>query len=1193
MAIVATYDVYLIILSVAIAVIASYTALNLAGQVMVAQEGLGRNLWLAGGAIAMGIGIWSMHFIAMLAYKLPIPMTYDLSIVLVSITVVIVSCGRAFFIVSRKRKGKLQLLAGSIFMGLGIVAMHYTGMAAMQVEAIAQYNPKLVAFSVAIAICASLIALWLAFYLHAKTMLIGNMQKIGSAIVMGNAIAGMHYTAMAAVSFKPIGQLVVQPSHGMNNSLLAVGIGVATLVILILAVLASFAEQHISAAIARAEALRQSEERFRSLVQNASDIIAVVAADGSVCYTSPSIQQILGCAPEDWLGKKAVELVHSDEFVKVENLLTAALHCSAKSTIADELRLQHADGSWRDFEVVVNNLLAEPSVTGVVITCRDITERQQAGKALRQAEEKYRNIFENAVEGIFQTTADGRYISANPALISIYGYESFEELRTNLTEIGRQLYVDPNRRAEFIRLMQENGAVWGFESQAYRKDGSTIWIRENARAISDASGALLYYEGTVENITERKHVEEALRESQHMLQLVMDNIPQFIFWKDRNSVYLGCNRNFAEAAGVGSSENIVGKTDYDLPFKKEETDFFRATDRRIIQTGKPEYHIIEPLLRADGKQAWLDTNKIPLQDARGNVVGILGTFEDITERKQAEAELQKAKEAAEAANQAKSKFLAMMSHEIRTPLNAVIGMTTLLLHTQLNPEQRGFVQTIRYSSDALLAIINDILDLSKIEAGKLKLEQQPFELQTCVEQSLSLVAAQAAEKGLKLAYSIAPQTPNTIVGDATRLSQILLNLLSNAVKFTQAGEVTVAVTAQKVKGDSRRDALLTPGCSEVYELQFAVKDTGIGISPEQMEHLFQPFSQIDTSIARQHGGTGLGLAICKKLTKIMGGRIWVESQVDVGSTFYFTLVAQASPIQLNAPQLESKQVIPRLAQQLPLQILLAEDNRVNQQVTLLILEQLGYRADAVSNGLEVLESLRRQSYDVVLMDVQMPEMDGLSATRQIHQEQPPQQRPQIIAITAYATQDNWEQCLAAGMDDYISKPIQIANLVRALSQCRSVRAGVTIRENAEKTNKNYEGRFPLSACHPTLIDFSTPLESNVLDPKIVRSIRKIAGDKATKVIEQLIGHYFEEAPQLLQAMREAVNRGDSVALHQAAHALRSASATLGAKNLAQICKKLEATGNVDNTAGAVTDILEVEVAYEMVKQALQTECLRS
>lgn len=1185
----ATQDVNLVALSIAIAIFGSYITLDLASQVSLASGWIGR-LWLSGGAITLGISIWAMHFIAMLAYQLPIPIAYDFAIVSVSMAVAIASSGAGLFAIARQQPSqKLSSIVGATFTGFGIIGLHFTAMMSMRVAAIPFYDPKLVALSAIVAISCSGIALYLAFHSEVETPLAAGIRKISSALWLGTAIAGTHHLAMAAVSFHQTHRQVMQSSLTINNARLAVLVGIATLLILMLTLLASFFGQRAIAQRARAEALRQSEERFRSLVQNASDIIAVVADDGSVCYVSPSITQILGYAPEDWLGKKAIELVYSDELVKAESLLTVALYCSTTTIVTDELRLQHADGSWRDFEVAVNNLLDEPSVAGVVITCRDITQRQQVSKALRQAEEKYRNIFENAVEGIFQTTVDGRYISANPALIDIYGYGSFEELRMNLTDIGQQLYVDPHRRTEFVRLMQENGAVWGFESQVYCKDGSTIWIRENARAIADAGGAVIYYEGTVENITERKQVEEALRESQHMLQLVMDNIPQCVFWKNQDSIFLGCNRNFAEIVGVGCSENIVGKTDHDIPTKKEKADFYRRSDRQIMQTGIPEYHVIESLVRADGELALLDTNKIPLRDAKGNIVGILITFEDVTERQRTEAELQKAKEAAEAANQAKSKFLATMSHEIRTPLNAVVGMTTLLLHTQLDAEQRGFVQTIRHSSDALLTIINDILDLSKIEAGKLELEQQPFDLQTCVEQSLSLVAAQAAEKGLKLTYSIASQTPNTIVGDAARLSQVLLNLLSNAVKFTQAGEVTVAIAAQKVKSDSGKGVLPISNASEIYELQFAVKDTGIGISFEQMQHLFQSFSQLDVSITRQHGGTGLGLAICKRLTKVMGGRIWVESQVGIGSTFYFTLVAQASPMQLNAFQMELQQSIPRLAEQLPLQILLAEDNRVNQQVILLMLEQLGYRADAVSNGLEVLESLRRQFYDVVLMDIQMPEMDGLSATRQIHQELPPQQRPQIIAITAYATQDNWEECLAAGMDDYISKPIQIANLVRALSQCQPVRAGVAIGKDMEKISKNDEERLP-SAYHPARIESSAPVGGDALDRAILRSIRKLAGEKATKVIEQLVEHYVEEAPQLLQAMREAVNKGDAVALHQAAHALRSASATLGAKNLSQICKKLEAMGNVGDTTGALAFISEAEVVYETVKQTLLIEC---
>ncbi len=894
---IATYDVRLVVLSVVIAAIASYTALNLSGRVTLAQ-GIARNLWLAGGAIAMGIAIWSMHFIGMLAYQLPGPMVYDPSIVLVSMAVAIITSGTALLIVSRPRMSRHRLLGGGVFLGLGITFGHYTGMASMQLKATPLHDPKLVSLSIMIAISGSLLALWLAFYLRAPTTMLG-MCKIGSGIIMGNTIAGMHYTAMAAVSFKP-DQSVGQTSHAINNSMLGVGIGIAALVILTLAMTAFLFDQRLSIETARAEALRQSEERFRSLVQNASDIIAVVSADTIVCYVSLSVKRILGYETEDLLGKKAFELVHPDDLAKAEDLLAEILYYPA-SNITTEFRLQRADGQVRNFEVVINNLLAEPSVAGIVATCRDITQRK-----------------------------------------------------------------------------------------------------------------------------------------------------------------------------------------------------------------------------------W------------------------------AEEELQKAKEAAEAANLAKSNFLAVMSHEIRNPLNAVTGMTELLLSTKLSPKQQGFVQTIRHSSDALLTIINDILDFSKIESGKLELEQQPFELKTCIEVSLNLIASKAIEKGLKLTYQITPQTPEMIIGDAARLSQILVNLLSNAVKFTESGRISVSVTAHELESN---EATSTP--YPHYQIYFAVKDTGIGIPPQQMEHLFKSFSQVDASISRRYGGTGLGLAICKQLTEIMGGHIWAGSQVGQGSTFYFTLVAQSSHFQQPTPQVEFLAAIPRLVT-LPLRILLAEDNRVNQQVVLLILEQLGYRADVVGNGLQVLESLRRQSYDVVLMDVLMPEMDGLTTARQICQEWPPEKRPRIIAMTANAYRSNQEQCLAAGMDDYITKPIQTAQLVYALSQCR-----------IQTT---------------PYISYSSP--SNPINTQMLQSLRKMAGTKATEVLAQIIDIYFVEAPQLIQAMRTAVETGDAAALQQAAHTLRATSATLGAIPLSELCKDLEAMGDTGITEGAMTGVLQVEAIYETVKAALQMELQR-
>ncbi|HEY9779766.1 MAG TPA: ATP-binding protein [Leptolyngbyaceae cyanobacterium] len=1123
MVMVATYDVCLIVFFVALALIAFYTALYLIGRVTIAQR-LARSLWLDGAVIAIGFGICLIHFIGMLADELRIPKSYDFLIVLFSMVVGIVA-GTTLLVVSRKSIGMFELLARSAFIAIEIAVIHYIYMPGM-VEAIAQYEPK----PIAIAIFALVVTLWLAFCLRIRTKLARSLRNgsgIVIAIVTENAIGGMHHTAVAMARSKSINQ-VVSP-HSINNSLVLTKIGFTTLIVLMLALLAMLVllaclfNQHVNAIDAKTKALHQSEERFRSLVQNASDIISVITANGIVCYTSLSIKQILSNEPENWLGKKVFRLVHPDDLVKAKKFLQEVFNSSA-TNFTTEFRLQHADGSWRDFEVIANNLLAEPSVAGIVITYHDITERKRTEEALRSSLATNHALINAMPDLLFRISADGSYV--------------------------------------------------------------------NFKASKDDQLLLPYSEFLGKKVAEVMPSEVA--------QSMMHYIQQAL---------------------VTSKVQIF---EYQLLLQNQ----LQHYEARIVVSAENE---------------------------------VMAIVRDITVRKQAEEELQKAKEAAIADNQAKSKFLAMMSHEIRTPLNAVIGMTGLLLNSGLKSEQRGFVKIIRHSSDALLNIINDILDFSKIESGKLQLEQQPFDLQGCVERAFSLVTSKVAEKGLKLSYEIAPQTPNTIVGDAARLSQVLVNLLSNAVKFTEVGEVTVLVTASQLSCKGQEDAAprqeardlrqsgkasstnlganeksnLSPLSSPLlsdsnlslsshlwpeYEIQFAVKDTGIGIPDEQKKLLFKSFSQGDSSITRRYGGTGLGLAICKQLMEMMGGRIWVESQVGIGSTFYFTLVAQTSFIQLNTTEKEPIQEIPLLAQQLPLRILLAEDNRVNQQVALLILEQLGYQADAVGNGLEVLQSLRRQVYDVVLIDLQMPEMDGLTAARHIYLEWPQGLRPRIIAMTAYVSQDDWEQCLEAGMDDYVSKPIQIEKLVNALSKCQPNRKGLAARDwGIEEERRGKEHRdgealedgarkiapFAFSAGsdlisslasspqHASCYNAGNPRNALAppapLDVKVLQSLRKMAGARASDVLAQVVDNYIEQAPQLLQAMRNAVAKGDAVALHRAAHGLRSASANLGATALSQLCKKLEGMGKAGITAEALADVLQAEEAYETVKAALQIE----
>lgn len=893
--------------------------------------------------------------------------------------------------------------------------------------------------------------------------------------------------------------------------------------------------------------------------------------------------------------------------------------------------------------------------------------------------------------------------------------------------------IDPGDRAKVVEAI---AAAIGTNDEpavevrvSHQGDGPRRFLQMRFRVCRDKTGASRRVYGVVRDVTEQRSREAALVRDRHYLSMLMENLPDHIYFKDRESRIVLANRAMWSAHGFENAEEIIGKTDAEI-FTSVHASEALKDEQRIIATGEPMVGIEEKETWPDGHETWALTTKMPFRDEEGNVIGTFGLSRDITRRKHDEGDLRAAKVAAEMAARAKSEFLANMSHEIRTPMNGVIGMTSLLLESELAPVQREFAEAIQSSADTLLTIINDILDFSKIEAGKLTFELLDFDLGETIESTVHFLAEQAQAKGLELAAMIAPGMPTQLRGDPGRVRQVLTNLIGNAVKFTHTGEVVVRAESAE---ETETQAVV----------RIEVHDTGIGIPPEAQSHLFLPFTQADGSTTRRYGGTGLGLAIAKQLVTLMQGEIGVRSEPGKGSAFWFTAWFDKQPAGARSAERDDRtlfqarvlivddnavnreilfhqtsnwkmrpcsvpgakealqalrtaaaagdpftlalldvqmpefdgfdlaraikadpaiastrlMVLTSLAHSLAagelrkaglhgylvkpvkqsrlfdclvsalakpcteappgarapiaecashptefpdrpagtIRILVAEDNAINQKVALAQLRSLSCRANAVANGLEALEALRQIPYDIILLDCQMPEMDGYQTARAIRRREQGGQCPwnmpaHIIAMTANAMQGDRERCLEAGMDDYLCKPIRSAELKAALERWaqwelrvprRTSDAPIASREPAPiPTDEN--AAEPASGAPPGLAERNAPVD-------LTQLLEACAGDPAG--IQDLVEAYLEETAAFLAKLGMAMQVGDAKAVAQLAHQHVGASANCGIAALVPVLREIESLGKSQRVRDAGPAYKELVRQLERAKRFLAEEGL--
>ena len=1269
------YDPLLVFFSILVAIFASYAALVVAQHVAKCVNVNQRRGWIAAGGLSMGAGIWTMHFVGMLAFSLPCGARYDPALTLLSMVPGLLASTVALWIISRPMLSRIQLAIGGLLLGAGIGTMHYSGMAAMRIDGIVRYDLKLFLLSIVVAVILATLALWINFQLRPLHARWRSWITMASAVVMGLAVSGMHYTAMAAAYFIRAGDASIPDSENTSIFLASAALALSCAII-VMTIVATY-------------------------VTNASRV------SPGRSYKVGSLL-ILGWIIVAWLSTDYYYSARAQRVYLSEVRLAAEQAQTIADQIHDSLDLLQGVPFVLAYDETIHKVLDRfgPDAGPSPLEYQE-RKRSWEGESALDRFNRFLDIAatQHHADVIWVVNAAGDCVAASNAKRPdsfvgtnysdrVYFQQARNRVRGHQYAVG---YVSKIPGLFYSYPVIVNGRFLGAVVVKRNISNFLYWIRQTNAFIADSNGVIvLAQDKKLESYTVPGATVSRLSDADRSLQ-----------YKQTRFEPLGL-----EPWGDGRFPKAVSLGDRGKPMVLDS----KALPEDGIVVYAPRS--LTELVRIQPERYWI----FALLSAAGAMLIVAAVAVVLYLRA-----TRQAREAAEAASRSKSEFLATTSHEIRTPMFGVLGMADLLLDTALTGVQRRYAQTIRKSGDLLLSVINDILDFSKMEAGKLEIENIDFDLRGCIDSVIELLADSADGKGLDLACTVDAAVPRALRGDPGRLRQILVNLISNAIKFTEHGKIEVSVRC-----DDQGTASAAAG---IHVLRFAVSDSGIGISEEIRMRLFQPFGQADSSTTRKYGGTGLGLAICKQLTQLLGGEIGADSEPGKGSTFWFTvrfgaalalpqtpklrsdlsglrvLIAEDNPINrtilqdqvaswgmlfegtgnglralellraaaargtayhlvltdmkmpgLNGIELaQAIQSDPALAgtclilltsiespgeaaaaraagiaaclrkpvgqsvlrrciamtmgaaeEERPAaealrrpaaltgaRVLLVEDNPVNQELASAMLRDLGCRADVANNGCEAVTAAAQGEYDAILMDCQMPEMDGFAATREIRESEagrgPALRRTPVIALTANAMGGDRERCLAAGMDDYLAKPFEKTQLQTVLQRWLPPRndshsaASVGARGDAVQARGTHPaGEQDLALAHQHQPYGQAP-HSATIDPAALDNIRALQQPGAPSLLEKIIGLYLDGAPKLIAGMHEALQRGDAGGLQRAAHTLKSSSANLGAARLAGYCEELETLARAGNLQVVDTRLADLQAEYRQVCAALEAQ----